>query len=65
MKRTIQQASLALLLAAALTACSPTVRIEVPDKPITINMNIKIEQEVKVRLERGVEDVAKAKPDIF
>ena len=65
MKRSFQQAALGLLSAAAVTACSPTVRIEVPDKPITINMNIKIEQEVKIRLEKGVEDVAKAKPDIF
>ena len=56
----------ALLAAcAAATACSPTVKLEVPDKPIVINLNVKIEQEVRVRLEKDVEEIAKKKPGIF
>ncbi len=51
--------------AVMLAACSPTVRLEVPDKPIVINLNIKIEQEVRVKLERGVEDAIKRNPGIF
>ena len=49
----------------ALVACSPTVRLEVPDKPIVINLNVKIEQEVRVKLEKGVEEAMLKNPKIF
>lgn len=49
----------------ALTACQPTVRVQAPDKPIVINMNVKIEQDVRVRLEKGVEEALEDNPDIF
>jgi hypothetical protein len=53
--------SLVLLLA----ACQPTVKVEAPDKPIVINLNVKIEQEVRVKIDREVEDLMKANPDLF
>ena len=46
-------------------ACSPTVKVEAPDKPIVINLNIKIEQEVRIKVEKGVEDLLSDNPDIF
>jgi hypothetical protein len=33
------------------------VRVEAPEKPITINLNVRIEQEVRVRVERDVEQL--------
>ena len=33
-----------------LATCAPTVKIEPPDKPIVINLNIKIEQEVRIKI---------------
>lgn len=39
------------------TACQPTVRVEAPKDPIVINLNVKIEQEVRVRVERDVEEL--------
>lgn len=53
------------LLVLGVAACQPTVRVEAPDKPIVINLNVKIEQDVRVRLEKGVEDVLSKNPDIF
>ena len=50
---------------AALTACQPTVKVEAPDKPIVINLNIKIEQEVRVKVDKEVEDLLKKQPDLF
>jgi hypothetical protein len=56
----------ALALAAAmLVACQPTVKVEAPDKPIVINLNVKIEQEVRVKVDRDVEDLLKTQPDLF
>ncbi|MEZ5846770.1 MAG: YnbE family lipoprotein [Geminicoccaceae bacterium] len=50
------RSGLALALA-WLAACQPTVKVEAPDKPITINLNVKIEQEVRVKVEKDVEDL--------
>ncbi|MCG5242100.1 YnbE family lipoprotein [Azospirillum doebereinerae] len=53
------------LLALALAACSPTVKIEAPDKPIEINLNVRIEQEVRVKLERDVDSAIRNDPALF
>ncbi len=53
------------LLVLAVAACSPTVKIEAPDKPIEINLNIRIEQEVRVRLERDVDSAIRNDPALF
>ena len=46
-----------------LTAGCVTVRP--PDKPIEINLNVKIEQEVLVRLQRDVDQLIRANPEVF
>lgn len=54
-----------VLMASVLVACQPTVKVEAPDKPIVINLNVKIEQEVRVKIDREVEDLLKTQPDLF
>jgi hypothetical protein len=49
----------------ALAACEPRVKIEPPDKPIVINLNIKIEQEVRVKVEKDVEEMFKKEGGLF
>jgi len=48
-----------------LAACSPTVRIVAPDKPIEINLNIHIDQEIRVMLDHEVEELIADNPDLF
>jgi len=48
-----------------LGACQHRVALEAPKEPIVINMNVKIEQEVRVRVEEDVEDLFEENPDIF
>jgi hypothetical protein len=56
----------ALAVAATLAqACTPTVKLQAPDKPIEINLNVKIDQEVRVRLDKEVEDLIANNPDAF
>lgn len=47
-----------------LAACT-TVRLEGGDKPIEVNLNVKIDQEVRVKLDREIEDLIANNPDIF
>ena len=42
-----------------LAGCTPTVKVEAPKEPITINLNVKLDAEVRVKLEeKAQEDVA-------
>ena len=52
-------------LVLVLGACNPTVKIEAPDKPIEINLNVKIEQEVRVKVDRDLDELLAENPDLF
>jgi hypothetical protein len=55
-------------LAAALalaSGCTPRVTVEAPKEPITINMNIKIEHEIHVKIDRDLDEVIAKDKDIF
>lgn len=55
-----------LFIAVLLTAaCTPTVKLEAPDKPIEINMNINIQQHVKVEIDKDVKQAIANNKDIF
>lgn len=56
---------LILLLMGALGACAPTVKLEAPDKPIEINLNVKIQQEVRVSIARDVSEALAKDPSLF
>jgi hypothetical protein len=50
--------TIGLVLAAWLaSACTPTVKVEAPDKPIEINMNVNIRHEILVKVEKEVEEM--------
>ena len=38
-------------------ACTPTVKVEAPEKPIEINMNINIKHEILIKVEKQVEEL--------
>lgn len=55
----------AAIMALALGGCTPTVKIEPSDKPIIIALNVKIDQEVRVRLDKAAEELIANNPDLF
>lgn len=57
MKRTIM-----ILLAGSTTAC---INVSAPDKPIVINLNINVTQEVVYRLDGEAKSLIKQNPGIF
>lgn len=50
---------------AGLAACQPTVRVEAPKEPIRIDLNVTLDAEVRVKLERQAEEDIMQNPDIF
>ncbi|MBN1928873.1 MAG: YnbE family lipoprotein [Chlorobiaceae bacterium] len=58
-------ATMLLLAGVMIGGCSPTVRVEAPDKPITINMNIKIDHEIRVKVDRDIDNALNKRTDIF
>ena len=46
-------------------ACQPTVRVEAPKEPITINLNVNLDAEVRVKLEEQAQDDIAKNEEIF
>jgi hypothetical protein len=49
------------IAALGLAACEPTVRVEAPKEPITINLNIKLDADVRLRVEEKAREDVKSK----
>ena len=54
-----------VLLAVAAGACEPTVRVEAPKEPIRIQLDIKLDADVRVRIEEQAREDVKKNPEIF
>jgi hypothetical protein len=54
-----------LLLFGILCSCQPSVKVEPPDKPITINLNVKIEHEIRVKVEKELDAVLSEESGLF
>lgn len=48
-----------------LAACTPTVQLKAPEKPIEINLNVNIEHHVKVEIDKDVQVAIDKNKDIF
>lgn len=46
-----------LALALSVAACTPTVRMEAPKEPITVNLNVKIQHEIYVKVDKDVDEL--------
>lgn len=55
----------ALTLTAIAFGAAGCVQVRAPDKPIEINLNVTIRQEVIVRLEKDVQDLISSNPGVF
>lgn len=56
-------AMLALLLGC--WGCTPTVAVAPPDGPIELNINVKIEHEIKVQVDKELDDLFTEDSDLF
>ena len=54
-----------ILIPLILVVSGCTVKVAAPDKPITINLNVKIEHEVRVKVEQELEDLFSEDSNLF
>ncbi|MEX2476708.1 YnbE family lipoprotein [Marinobacter sp.] len=45
------------MLPLALYACTPTVQMAAPKEPITVNLNVKIQHEIYVKVDKEVDEL--------
>ncbi|MFA5495081.1 MAG: YnbE family lipoprotein [Porticoccaceae bacterium] len=64
MKKTML-AGVWIVAAVLVAACSPTVRVEAPSEPITINLNVKIDHEIRVKVDKELDELFSGDSDIF
>lgn len=55
----------AMAMLAAASGCAPTVKVAAPDEPITINLNVKIEHEVRVKIDKDLDKVFSEESGLF
>jgi len=59
---------LALFISGAVWAmggCTPKVEVVPSDKPITINLNVKIDHEIRIKIEKELQEVLSEKSGLF
>ncbi|VXC79666.1 putative lipoprotein [Enterobacterales bacterium 8AC] len=48
-----------------LSGCVPRIEVATPKDPITINMNVKIEHEIFIKVDKDVENLLKNQSGLF
>jgi len=65
MKRNASEIVCLLWVASLGLGCTPSVKVEAPDRPIEINMNVKIEHEIRLKVEKDVDDLITTRKGLF
>ena len=56
---------LTVAVVALLSGYTPRIEVAAPKEPITINMNVKIEHEIHIKVDKDVEALLKSRSDLF
>jgi hypothetical protein len=56
--------AIAVLLSTSV-GCTPRVEVEAPDKPIAINLNVKIDHEIRVKVDKELDQVLSSNSGLF
>ena len=53
------------LVTLSVAGCAPTVQVAAPKEPIEINLNVKIEHEIRVQVDKELEGMFEEESDVF
>jgi hypothetical protein len=67
MRPILKRAEILFLGFVALTmiACTPRVEVAAPEKPITINLNVKIDHEIRLKVDKDLDEVLSKDSGLF
>ncbi|PAU64224.1 hypothetical protein BZL41_10445 [Pseudomonas sp. PIC25] len=54
-----------LLLGSLCGACTPTVQLAMPNEPININLNVKIEHEIYIKVDKALDNIINEDSGLF
>jgi len=54
-----------IMVGLTVMALGGCIQVKAPEKPIEINLNVKIQQEVVVKLEKDAQDLINNNPELF
>lgn len=54
-----------LLLGIMAAACTPTVQVAMPSEPININLNVKIEHEIYIKVDKALDNLFDESSGLF
>jgi predicted component of type VI protein secretion system len=46
-----------VVCSAVLMGCSPTVKVQAPSEPININLNVKIDHEINIKVDKALDNI--------
>ena len=46
-----------ILCCAVLMGCTPTVKVQAPNEPININLNVKIDHEINIKVDKALDNI--------
>ncbi len=52
-------------VALSMIACTPRVEVAAPEKPITINLNVKIDHEIRLKVDKDLDEVLSKDSGLF
>jgi hypothetical protein len=55
----------ALLMGLLSAACTPTVQLAMPNEPININLNVKIEHEIYIKVDKALDSMFNESSGLF
>ena len=54
-----------LTITCFLGACAPRIEVAASDKPITINLNVKIQHEILIKIDKALDDIFSDDSELF
>jgi predicted component of type VI protein secretion system len=48
-----------MVLVGTLIGCSPTVKVQAPNEPININLTVKIDHEINIKVDKALDNIIK------
>ncbi|WP_324731164.1 YnbE family lipoprotein [Pseudomonas paeninsulae] len=55
----------ALLMGLLSVACTPTVQLAMPNEPININLNVKIEHQIYIKVDKALDSMFSESSGLF